>query len=106
MNNTLTTQMVSATFHQIIHYISSGADRSFQAFIYKSFADFLKVNRGPSALSQEFGIIDETLADQWKNRSQRSASELADDKEDLVLIDEIKNALEDIAKLLYYMDAI
>jgi hypothetical protein len=40
-----------------------------------------------------------------KNRSQRPASELTDDKDDLALIEEIEDfALEDMAKLLYYMD--
>jgi hypothetical protein len=38
----------------------------------------------------------QTLADKRKKRSQRLPSELADDKEDF--------ALEDMAKLLYYMD--
>jgi hypothetical protein len=68
---------------------------------------------GPTSLSQEFhnSIIEaakrqlQILADKRKNRSQRPASELTDDKDDLALIEEIEDfALEDMAKLLYYMD--
>lgn len=43
------------------------------------------------------------LADKWKNRSQHPASELADEKEDLVLM-ESDFMLKDMVKLLYYMD--
>lgn len=112
-SNTLTTQMVSASFHQLISCIGSESDPSFLASLSKCFTDSLKVMGGPTALSQEFhnGVVEalkrqlQTLADKRKNRSQRPASELADDKEDLALIEEIEDfALEDMAKLLYYMD--
>jgi len=112
-SNTLTAQMVSATFHQIINCIGSENDPSFLASLFKCFTDSLKVLGGPTALSQEFrnGVVEatkrqlQTLADKRKTRSQRPASELADDKEDLALIEEIEDfALEDMAKLLYYMD--
>jgi len=68
---------------------------------------------GPTALSQEFhnGIIEatkrqlQTFADKRKNCTQRPSSELADDKEELALTEEIEDfALEDMAKLLYCMD--
>jgi len=68
---------------------------------------------GPAALTQDFhnDIIQatkrqlQTLADKRKTRSQRPLSELADSKEDLALIEEIEDfALEDMTKLLYYMD--
>jgi importin-5 len=96
--------MVSASFHQLINCITSETDSSFLASLFKCFADSLRIMGGPSALSQEFhnGIIEatkrqlQTLADKRKKRSQRPPSELADDKEDF--------ALEDMAKLLYYMD--
>lgn len=112
-SNTLTTQMVSASFHQLINCISSESDPSFLASLFKCFTDSLRVMDGPTSLSQEFhnGIIEatkrqlQTLADKRKNRMQRPASELADDKEDLALMEEIEDfALEDMAKLLYYMD--
>ena len=103
-SNTLTPQMVSVSFHQLINFITSETDSSFLASLFKCFADSLRIMDGPSALSQEFhnGIIEatkrqlQTLADKRKKRSQRPPSELADDKEDF--------ALEDMAKLLYYMD--
>jgi hypothetical protein len=112
-SNTLTTQMVSASLHQLINCISSETDSSFLASLFKCFADSLKVMGGPTALSQEFrdGIIEatkrqlQTFADKRKNRTQRPSSELADDKEELALTEEIEDfALEDMAKLLYYMD--
>jgi hypothetical protein len=46
-----------------------------------------------------------TLADNWKNRSHRTASELSNNKGDLALIGEIEDlAFEDMANLLYYID--
>jgi importin-5 len=111
-SNTLTTQMVSVSFNQLINCISSETD-SFLASLFKYFADSLRIMGGPTALSRDFhnDIIEttkrqlQTLADKLKTYSQRPPSELADDKEDLTLIKEIEDfALEDMAKLLYYMD--
>jgi importin-5 len=112
-SSTLTTQMVSASFHQLINCIGAETDPSFMASLFKCFTDSLKVLGGPASLSNEFcnGITEATkrqlqiLADKRKNRSQRPASELADDTEDLALMEEIEDfALEDMAKLLYYLD--
>ncbi|KIM73570.1 hypothetical protein PILCRDRAFT_829051 [Piloderma croceum F 1598] len=112
-SSTLTTQMVSASFHQLINCIGAETDPSFMASLFKCFTDSLKVLGGPASLSNEFcnGITEATkrqlqiLADKRKNRSQRPASELTDDTEDLALIEEIEDfALEDMAKLLYYLD--
>ncbi|KAF7978256.1 hypothetical protein HWV62_1080 [Athelia sp. TMB] len=112
-SNTLTPQMVSATFHQLINCVGSEQDASFLASLFKCFADSLKVMGGPSSLTPEFqtGIIEatkrqlQTLADKRKNRKQRPANEIADAREDMALLEEIEDfALEDMAKLLYYMD--
>lgn len=112
-SNTLTTQMVSASFHQLISCIGSETDSTFLASLFKCFADSLKVMGGPAALSPEFqnGIIEatkrqlQTLADRRKNRSQRPASEISDMREDMALLEEIEDfALEDMAKLLYYLN--
>ena len=112
-SNTLTPQMVSATFHQLINCVGSEQDASFLASLFKCFADSLKVMGGPSSLTPEFqtGIIEatkrqlQTLADKRKNRKQRPANEIADAREDMALFEEIEDfALEDMAKLLYYMD--
>jgi hypothetical protein len=114
VSNTLTTQMVSASFLQLINCINSETEPSFLASLFKCFTDSSRVLGGPGALSEEFriGVTEATkrqlqiLADKRKNRSQRPASELADDKEDLALMEEIEDfALEDMAKLLYYMDS-
>lgn len=111
-SNTLTAQMVSASFHQLINCIGSETDPSFLASLYKCFGDCLRVMGGPSSLTPEFqnGIVEatkrqlQTLADKRKNRSQRPASEIEDDREDMALLEEIEDfALEDMAKLLYYM---
>ncbi|KZP09493.1 ARM repeat-containing protein [Athelia psychrophila] len=112
-SNTLTPQMVSATFHQLINCIGSEQDPSFLASLFKCFADSLRVMGGPASLTPEFatGIIEatkrqlQTLADKRKNRTQRPASEIADTKEDMALLEEIEDfALEDMAKLLFYLD--
>ncbi|THG94123.1 hypothetical protein EW026_g7284 [Hermanssonia centrifuga] len=68
---------------------------------------------GPTALPQDIqvGIIEATkrqlqaLADRRKARAVRPASEVADDKEDLMLIEEMEEfALEDMAKMLSTFD--
>lgn len=105
--------MVNASFLQLINCVSSEADPSFLASLYKCFADSLKIMGGPSTLTPEFqsGIIEatkrqlQTLADRRKNRSQRPASDIEDDRDDMALLEEIEDfALEDMAKLLYYLD--
>ena len=113
-SGTLTPQMVSATFMQLINCIGTESDPSFLASLYKCFTDSLKVMGGPQTLTPGFqnGILEatkrqlQTLADKRKNRSQRPASELEDDKEDMALLEEIEDfALEDMGKCLYYLDA-
>jgi importin-5 len=98
-SNALTTQMVSASFHQLINCIGSETDPSFLASLFKCFSDSLKVVGGHSALALEFptGVTDvmkrqlQTLVGKRKNRSQRPSSELADDKVNLALMKEIED---------------
>ncbi|KAI0919362.1 hypothetical protein AcV7_006120 [Taiwanofungus camphoratus] len=108
-SGTLTNQMVSATFSQLVNCIGGESDSSFLASLYKCFSDSLRVIGGPPSLAPEFheGIMEATkrqlqsLADKRKARAARPASELADDKEDLMLIEEMEDfALEDMAKTL------
>ncbi|KAJ7778194.1 armadillo-type protein [Mycena metata] len=113
-SGTLTNQMVTATFLQIINGISTEHDASFLSSLYKCFNDSLRVIGGPSALSSEFqnGIMEATkrqlqgLADKRRARKARPASELEEDREDMALLEEIEDfALEDMAKMLTVFDA-
>lgn len=108
-SGTLTHQMVSASFSQLVNCITRETDASFLASLYKCFRDALRVIDGPSSLSPEIqtGIIEATkrqlqnIADRRRTRVSRPATELADDKEDLMLMEEMEDyALEDMAKML------
>ncbi|KAJ3561144.1 hypothetical protein NP233_g10376 [Leucocoprinus birnbaumii] len=78
-SNTLTTQMVTAAFNQLIACIRSEPDSSFLASLYKCFTELLLVIGGPSNPPQEYhlGIIQstkhqlQTLADKRKTRAAR-----------------------------------
>lgn len=112
--NTLTNDMVSATFTNIISCISSEHECSFLASLYKYFSDSLRVIGGPPALSAQFhdGLIEatkrqlQTLADKRRNRAQRAQANAADfDREDMALVEEIEDfALEDMGKTLAGFD--
>ncbi|EMD36115.1 hypothetical protein CERSUDRAFT_156882 [Gelatoporia subvermispora B] len=112
-SGTLTVQMVTATFSQLVNCIGTETDCSFLASLYKCFADSIRVLGGPSALSPEFhdGVIEATkrqlqmLADKRKARASRPSTDLTDDREDLMLLEEMEDfALEDMAKLLAVFD--
>ncbi|KAI0061801.1 ARM repeat-containing protein [Artomyces pyxidatus] len=112
-SNTLTNQMVSASFSQLTSCISTETDSSFLSSLYKCFTDCLRVLGGSTALPPEFqgGIIEATkrqlqaLADKRKARSARPAAEIEEEKEDLALIEEMEDfALEDMSKLLVLLD--
>jgi hypothetical protein len=113
-SGTLTNQMVSATFLQLINCISTEHDSSFLASLYKCFTDSLRVIGGPGALTREFhdGVMEATkrqlqlLADRRKARAGRSGSDLEEEREDLALLEEMEDfALEDMGKLLMCFDA-
>ncbi|KAJ7906329.1 armadillo-type protein [Mycena leptocephala] len=112
-SGTLTNQMVTATFLQIINGISTEHDASFLSSLYKCFNDSLRIIGGTSALSPEFqnGIMEATkrqlqgLADKRRARKARPASDLEEDREDMALLEEIEDfALEDMAKMLTVFD--
>ncbi|KAJ7666061.1 armadillo-type protein [Mycena polygramma] len=113
-SGTLTNQMVTATFLQVINGISTEHDASFLSSLYKCFNDSLRVIGGPSALSPEFqnGVMEATkrqlqsLADKRRSRKARPAAELEEDREDMALLEEIEDfALEDMGKMLTVFDA-
>lgn len=113
-SGTLTNHMVTASFSQLVNCIGSEGDASFLASLYKCFSDTLRVIGGPSSLTPEIqdGVIEATkrqlqqFADRRKARASRPASDLADDREDLVLIEEMEDyALEDMAKVLMAFDS-
>jgi hypothetical protein len=115
-SGTLTNQMVSATFLQLINSISTERDSTFLASLYKYFSESLRVVGGPEALSPQFheGIIEATkrqlhsLADKRKARAAKAnnpafAAEV--DKDEMALVEEIEDfALEDMGKMLTTFD--
>jgi len=115
-SGTLTNQMVSATFLQLINGISTERDSTFLASLYKYFSESLRVVGGPEALSPQFheGIIEatkrqlHTLADKRKARVARAnnpafAAEV--DRDEMALVEEIEDfALEDMGKMLTTFD--
>jgi len=115
-SGTLTNQMVSATFLQLINGISTEQDSTFLASLYKYFSESLRVVGGPEALSSQFheGIMEATkrqlqsLADKRKARAARAnnpafAAEV--DKDEMALVEEIEDyALEDMGKMLTTFD--
>lgn len=112
-SGTLTNQMVSATFSQLIHCISTESDASFLSSLYKCIVDCLRILGGPSALPSELhaSVLEatkrqlQTIADKRKVRTARPQAEIEDEKEDLALIEEMEEfALEDISKLLSMFD--
>lgn len=121
-SSTLTNQMVSASFLQIINGISTEHDSSFLASLYRCFNDSLRVVGGPAALPRDFhdGVIDATkrqlqiLADKRRARANRIAHsnnggeakvDLEDEREDMALLEEIEDfALDDMAKMLAAFD--
>ena len=117
-SGTLTPRMVSASFSQVIHFINIETDPTFLSSLYKCFNDSLRVvtPQGSSALSvlgQEIydAIIEaskrqlQSIADRRKSRSSKPVSEVAEDKEDLMLVEEMEDfALEDMAKTIAMLD--
>ncbi|KAI0046306.1 ARM repeat-containing protein [Auriscalpium vulgare] len=112
-SHTLTDQMATATFSHIIACISSEGDSSFLSSLYKCFTDTLRVIGGAGALPGELQVrvLDATkrqlqaLAEKRKTRGARSPAEIADEKEDLALLEEMEDfALEDMSKMLALFD--
>ncbi|KNZ79775.1 Importin subunit beta-3 [Termitomyces sp. J132] len=121
-SNTLTNQMVSATFHQLITAIRTEHDTSFLASLYKCLNDTLRVVGGPDVLPKEFmdGIIEVTkhqlqlIADRRRGRANRAAAGAGAgagtaieglDKEEMALMEEVEDfVLDDMGKMLSVVD--
>ena len=112
-SGTLTSHMVNASFTQVVNCIGMESDPTFLSSLYRCFSECMRVVGGPHSLPQEVhdGIIEATkrqlqsIADRRKSRASKPASELADDREDLQLVEEMEDfALEDMGKMLRYFD--
>jgi len=119
-SNTLTNQMVSAVFTELIRCISTEHDSTFLASLYKYFSESLLVIGGPEALPQQFhkDVIEATkrqlqlLAEKRKSRAARANSVQAGssitadwDRDEMALVEEMEDfALEDMGKMLMAFD--
>jgi hypothetical protein len=116
-NGTLTTNMVTTTFMQMINCISTEHDATFLASLYKYFGEALRVLGGPGALAPELhdGVMEATkrqlhaLADRRKARAARAAAGAGAggefDRDEVALVEEMEDfALEDMAKMLAVFD--
>lgn len=121
-SNSLTNNMVSATFQQLITCIGVEQDSSFLASLYKCFADSMIVIGGPNTIDQEIqaGVMDVTkrqlqsMADKRKARAKPGAGMGfngdiggldVDDKEGMALVEEMEDfALEDMSRMLQNFD--
>jgi importin-5 len=117
-SGTLAPAMVSASFSQIVHFINQETDPTFLSSLYKCFTDSLRVITPPgstavSVLSQEVhdALIEATkrqlqsIADRRKTRATKPATEVAEDKEDLMLVEEMEDfALDEMGKLVTMLD--
>lgn len=117
-SNTLTPQVLSAVFAQLIGVTSDELDTSFLASLYKCFTDCVRVIGGPDMLAPEFKeqVLEATkrqlqkLAEKRKVRAERAAGqnvdpEMDDEREEIALLEELEDfALEDMGKMLRYFD--
>jgi hypothetical protein len=112
-SGTLTSQMISATFSQLVDCMGTESDASFLSSLYGCLHRSLIVIGGPNTLPAEFynGIIEATkhqlqvFADRRKRRANLTMTDPQEDQEELTLIQEMEDfALEDMGKLLRYFD--
>ena len=112
-SGTLTPHMVNASFTQVVNSIGMESDPTFLSSLFRCFSECMRVVGGPHSLPQEVhdGIIEATkrqlqsIADRRKTRASKPATDIADDKEDLMLVEEMEEfALDDIAKMLSTFD--
>lgn len=118
-SNTLTNQMVSATYSQLIACIAIESDASFLSSLYKSLSDTLRVLGGPSSLPPHlhtslFDATQRQLASMAERRKRRATKlngyngESGDEgdmdggeREELALVEEMEDfALEDVGRLM------
>jgi importin-5 len=112
-SNTLTSHMVNASFTQVVNCIGMETEPTFLSSLFRCFSECMRIAGGPHLLPQEVhdGIIEATkrqlqsIADRRKSRASKPATDIADDKEDLMLIEEMEEfALEDMSKMLTTFD--
>lgn len=119
-SNTLTNQMVSATYSQLIACIAIESDASFLSSLYKSLSDTLRVLGGPSSLPPHlhtslFDATQRQLASMAERRKRRATKlngygngDSGDEgdmdggeREELALVEEMEDfALEDVGRLM------
>lgn len=104
--------MLNTTFNQLVNVIGAEDDPSFLASLYKCFADSVRVVGKESIPSSIYdGVIKATqnqlqvLAQIRKRRSEKSARELQEERDDVALLEEMEEfAFEEMAKMLQLFD--
>ena len=109
-SNTLTNEMVSATFTQLVSCIATERDINFLSSLYKCFTGCMNVIGGPPGLPQQIheGIMGGTrrqlqsMADKRKKRSEEARAPGSEDKKELLMwSEEVEDyALDEIATML------
>ncbi|KIJ25106.1 hypothetical protein M422DRAFT_193858 [Sphaerobolus stellatus SS14] len=109
----LTNDMLNSTFSQLLKVMEREDDPSFLASLYKCFTDSTRVigkETLPPAVYD--GVIKATqsqlqmLAQKRRRRSEKSARELQEEREDLMLLEEMEDvAFEEMGRMLGFFDA-
>lgn len=112
-SNVLTADMLNSAFTQLLKVMEREDDPSFLASLYKCFTDSTRVigkETLPPAVYD--GVIKATqsqlqmLAQKRKRRSEKSARELQEERDDLMLLEEMEDvAFEEMGKMLQFFDA-
>jgi len=117
-SSTLTAQIVTVTFHELINCIGFETESLFLKKLLKCFIKSLKIVGGPNALSEDLhnGATEaikyqlDIIADKRKNRSQQSVPEQVDDlifkTVDFGALDDDMEtfAIEDMERFLRYLN--
>ena len=109
-SGTLTTEMVSATFSQLVNCIASERDINFLSSLYKCFTGCMNVIGGSVGLPPQIheGIMEGTrrqlqsMADKRKKRSEEARAPGSEDRKELLMwSEEVEDyALDEIATML------
>ena len=109
-SGTLTNEMVSATFSQLVNCIATERDINFLSSLYKCFTGCMGVIGGPTSLTPQIhdGIMEGTrrqlqsMADKRKKRSEEARAPGSEDKKELLMwSEEVEDyALDEIAMML------
>jgi len=109
-SGTLTNEMVSATFSQLVNCIATERDINFLSSLYKCFTGCMGVISGPAGLPHQIheGIMEGTrrqlqgMAEKRKKRSEEARAPGSEDKKELLMwSEEVEDyALDEIATML------